>query len=50
MQLQGRELTSGMQGDDVRLLQTELGQLGFEIPPDEQEEGLFGPGTEAAGQ
>jgi hypothetical protein len=48
MQLQGRELTAGLQGDDVRLLHAELGQLGVEIPPDEQEDGRYGPGTEEA--
>ncbi len=32
MKLQGRNLTPNMRGDDVRLLQTELRQLGFDIP------------------
>jgi hypothetical protein len=45
MQLQGRTLSIGQRGDDVRLLQQELRQLGFEIA---DAEGLLGETTEAA--
>ena len=43
MELQGRELKPGMTGEDVRLLQTELGKLGYNIPLEEQ--GTFGTRT-----
>lgn len=48
MQLQGRDLQIEMRGEDVKLLQTELAQLGFEIPDDERNEAFFGPGTREA--
>jgi len=35
MNLQGRNLSIDMQGDDVKLLHSELIQIGFEIPVDE---------------
>ena len=45
MQLQGRNLTTGLRGDDVKLLHSELKQLGFLIPSEEVTGGLFGEGT-----
>src|SRR5258708_30144778 len=45
MKLQGRNLSRAMQGDDVKLLQSELGQLGFKIPDSELQRAFFGPGT-----
>jgi peptidoglycan hydrolase-like protein with peptidoglycan-binding domain len=48
MQLQGRNLSMEMHGDDVALLQRELGLLGFSIPGDEIEQRLFGQGTRQA--
>ena len=48
MKRQGRNLTNGTQGDDVRLLHRELRLLGFRIPASETRQGVFGPKTEAA--
>lgn len=48
MKLQGRNLSIDMQGDDVRLLHTELRQLGFVIPDDELRKSFFGEGTRDA--
>lgn len=48
MQLQGRNLSIEMRGDDVALLQRELGLLGFTIPQVEVEQRLFGQGTRRA--
>lgn len=46
MKLQGRNLSNGTQGDDVRLLHRELRQLGIRsIPNDETRPGIFGPHT-----
>lgn len=45
MKLQGRNLSPETQGDDVKLLQSELGQLGFKIPDSELQRAFFGPGT-----
>jgi Tc toxin complex TcA C-terminal TcB-binding domain/Neuraminidase-like domain/Salmonella virulence plasmid 28.1kDa A protein/Putative peptidoglycan binding domain len=45
MQLQGRNLKANMRGDDVRLLQAELGELGLPIPAAERERAVFGDGT-----
>ncbi|MBW8838133.1 MAG: peptidoglycan-binding protein, partial [Burkholderia sp.] len=46
MKLQGRRLSNGTQGDDVRLLHRELLLLGFHlIPEDETHPGIFGPHT-----
>ncbi len=42
MNLQGRNLSIAMQGEDVQLLQQELRQLGFPI---EDEEAVFGEST-----
>jgi len=43
--LQGRDLKLELDGDDVRLLQTELAQIGLPVPEDERERGFFGHGT-----
>lgn len=49
MKLQGRNLSNGTQGDDVRLLHQELFLLGFQqIPKRETVPGVFGPETQAA--
>src|SRR3569832_2087994 len=48
MNLQGRDLSLGMQGEDVRLLQSELRQLGYEISDQEFQDGLFRGDTERA--
>ncbi|HQR35749.1 MAG TPA: neuraminidase-like domain-containing protein [Blastocatellia bacterium] len=52
MKLQGRNLhydkNTPLRGGDVRLLHTELRMLGFPIPLDELEQGIFGPGTDEA--
>jgi hypothetical protein len=45
MNLQGRALSIEMQGDDLQLLQSEVRQLGCDIPDDEGQEALIGPGT-----
>jgi hypothetical protein len=44
MNLQGRDLSIGMQGDDVRLLQSELRQLALDVPDNEFQEAVFEPG------
>lgn len=46
MKLQGRNLSIRIQGEDVKLLHTELAQLGFTIPESETRDALFGPQTE----
>jgi hypothetical protein len=38
-----RKLSPGMYGEDVKLLQTSLKHLGFDISDDEISEGIFGP-------
>src|SRR3954454_12660314 len=46
MKLQGRNLTNGTQGDDVRLLHHELQLLGFRLITDSEiRPGIFGPHT-----
>lgn len=50
MELSGRNLFLGMQGDDVHLLHTELLALGAQIPPAEVDKTFFGPGTALAVQ
>ncbi len=45
MNLQGRDLRIGLIGDDVRLLHTELAQLGLAVPDAERLRAFFGPGT-----
>src|SRR6185295_18429300 len=46
MKLQGRSLSNGTRGDDVRLLHQELRLLGFRsITDDETHPGIFGPHT-----
>ena len=47
MKLQGRNLSNGTRGDDVRLLHHELLLLGFRLIPDATEvnPGIFGPHT-----
>jgi peptidoglycan hydrolase-like protein with peptidoglycan-binding domain len=45
MNLQGRDLKLDLSGDDVRLLHTELAQLGLAAPDAERQRALFGPGT-----
>src|SRR5262249_46913357 len=46
MNLQGRNLSSSVQGPDVALLQGELAQLGYTIPTTETvRPWTFGPGT-----
>jgi len=45
MNLQGRDLSIEMNGEDVRLLQSELLQLGFRISPAEIQRHFFGPVT-----
>src|SRR5216683_607304 len=45
MQLQGRNLSLRMQGEDVKLLQRELRQLGFAV---DTSEGSFGAATRQA--
>src|SRR5215204_7469922 len=48
MKLRGRNLSIGMQGDDVRLLHTELRQLGLAVRDDELREARFGESTRDA--
>ena len=48
MKLQNRNLSSQMQGDDVKLLQSELARLGYKIAADEQAKHLFGASTHDA--
>lgn len=45
MKLQGRHLSIGLMGDDVKLLHSELRQLGFVIADEEVTAGSFGEGT-----
>jgi len=45
MKLQGRNLSIRMTGEDVKLLQSELAQLGYAIPADEVEKAFFGKVT-----
>ncbi|MCI0723916.1 MAG: peptidoglycan-binding protein, partial [Acidobacteria bacterium] len=45
MELHGRNLSVEMQGEDIRLLQSELQQLGYNLPSKETEEALFGEAT-----
>lgn len=47
MILQGRNLSLRLQGDDVKLLHTELRQLGLIAAKDELDKSVFGPTTEA---
>ncbi|HYU31282.1 MAG TPA: peptidoglycan-binding protein, partial [Thermoanaerobaculia bacterium] len=49
MKLQGRDLSNGTRGDDVRLLHRELRLLGFRLIPDNEiHPGIFGTHTFAA--
>lgn len=50
MNLQGRNLSSGMQGEDVKLLQSELRQLGYTISDEEFQAGIFKGTTQEAVQ
>ena len=45
MILQGRNLTQGITGADVSVLQSELKQLGYTVPPAEAQATQFGAGT-----
>lgn len=45
MKLQGRNLSLQMDGEDVKVLHRELSQLGYTIPAQEIERGLFEKGT-----
>ncbi len=47
MKLQGRNLSVRLRGEDVRLLHTELRQLGLSVASEEADASLFGPTTEA---
>lgn len=42
MKLQGRNLSIDMQGEDVKLLHTELHQIGYTIPDEEVQKTFFG--------
>jgi len=48
MKLQDRNLSLRMDGEDIKLLHRELSQLGYTIPPQEVENGLFEKGTHEA--
>lgn len=48
MNLQGRNLSVQMQGDDVNLLQSEQARLAFSIARDEIQQAFFSPGTRHA--
>ncbi|MGH7845743.1 MAG: neuraminidase-like domain-containing protein [Candidatus Binatia bacterium] len=48
MKLQGRDLSFQMKGEDVKLLQDELKQLGYVIAPQEIRDGRFGASTRKA--
>jgi hypothetical protein len=48
MRLQSRNLSVQMQGEDVKILQSELRRLGFTIPAEETERETFGLGTHQA--
>jgi len=45
MKLQGRNLSSGMHGDEMKLLQRELQQLGYPVPTAEIASASFGANT-----
>ncbi len=45
MNLQGRNLSIDMQGEDVALIQRTLRKLGYDIPADEVDKQFFGPVT-----
>lgn len=45
MNLQERDLSLQMQGEDVQLLHAELHQLGYKIPTEETKRAFFGEGT-----
>lgn len=46
MNLQGRDLSIGMEGEDVKLLHSELRVLDYEIPDAELRRVFFGLGTQ----
>ncbi len=48
MNLQGRDLSMQMHGEDVGLLQTELQKLGYNLPPQETGQNYFGDETRKA--
>ena len=48
MRLEGRRLQAGMAGDDVRELHAELELLGYRLPENERDQGVFGVVTAAA--
>ena len=48
MELNGRNLSIRMKGEDVKLLQTELHYFGFTIPVSERKKTFFGVGTRKA--
>jgi len=48
MLLSGRNLSIELHGDDVKLLQSELGLLGLKLPPNETGQSVFGPFTRRA--
>ena len=50
MELQGRDLSTDMQGDDVKLLHSELRQLRFAIFDNELQESPSGNDTPEAGR
>jgi peptidoglycan hydrolase-like protein with peptidoglycan-binding domain len=45
MKLQGRNLSQGLEGPDVQILQMELGLLGYQIRASELQEKVFGEDT-----
>jgi hypothetical protein len=47
MKLQGRNLSIRLRGEDVKLLHTELRQLGLSVAREEADASVFGPTTEA---
>jgi peptidoglycan hydrolase-like protein with peptidoglycan-binding domain len=48
MNLQGRNTSLRMRGEDVKLLQTELGKLGYRIAAPEASKQVFGASTRQA--
>ncbi|MCK5229034.1 MAG: peptidoglycan-binding protein, partial [Desulfobulbaceae bacterium] len=48
MKLQGRELSEGLEGNDVQRLHQELALLGYEIRRSELQEKIFGADTKEA--
>ena len=48
MKFAGRDLKTGVSGDDVRQLHADLDNLGYAIPRPEQQESSFADGTDAA--